>query len=179
MLSHKALLAFDAQHNFLQHIIFAYKAAGIDDIVVVKNHAIEIDEKIRDYGRVKFVENPRPELGRLFSLKLGIAALKDKFHCFIQNIDNPFVSSDLIRSLIGVKYHGDYIVPCYRQKGGHPILVSETILHTLLSATTYEQTLRDLLLPFIRQNLDVNDERCLWNINTPEDYEKYVVSNNK
>ncbi len=179
MNSPKALLRFDENSTFLQHLINVYNNACIAKIIVVKNINIEINDMIFYEKNVEFVNNYFPEKGRLYSIQLGLKQYTDAEYCYIQNIDNPFITTELLNDLWLAKDNAEYITPQYNEKGGHPVLISKTIIDNLLTVTNYDNTLQNLLKPYTRHRFKTNDENCLLNINTPGDYEKYILNNNK
>lgn len=178
MHTHKALLSYNAHENFLQHIIHVYNKAGIKNIAVVKNAVIGFDGKITKYP-VRLVTNNNPELGRLYSIQVGLSAISGIQYCFIQNIDNPFVTGQLLHSLYSVRNHADYISPSYNNQGGHPVLISHSIINEIATVKDYTPALRDMLSRFSRHRLPVNDKLCLCNINEPADYDKIFPGKNK
>ena len=173
MNTHKALLGYDASESFLQHLITVYKEIGIKTIIVVVNSDIRVDEIENCSSDVLFIKNEMPEIGRLYSLQLGLRQLFDMDYCFIQNVDSPFVNHVLITNLHKKRTEADYITPVYDSKGGHPILISGGVVETILKENNYDVSLKDLLVGFTRYKVATDDECCLVNINTPEEYEKW------
>jgi len=173
MKTHKALLPFSDNKSFLQHIIEVYQKAGISMIYVVKNHEIDLGEFNNGAHMPGVIENRYPEKGRLFSLQLGLKAAPGVSYCFIQNIDNPFVTVKLIQNLFAVRTEAAFISPEYESRGGHPVLISELVINRIKGLTDYKGTLREILDEFSRYKLTTDDEQCIRNINTPEDYEAY------
>ncbi len=173
MKSQKALLPFSKEENFLQHIIEVYRKSKIDEIVVVVNPSIANSIRVEDYKEVMFVRNPFTQRGRVYSLKKGLELNSDADYCFIQNIDNPFITPVVIPKLNESRKDGDYITPTYQGKGGHPVLLSAKVIRYILNLEEHDSKLNAILKQFIRVNVEVNDENILTNINTVEDYEKY------
>lgn len=171
MHAHKALLRFSETENFLQHIINVYKNAGIQNIIVVKNANISLAGLDTD---VQAIENASPEKGRLFSIRLGLTATRGSKYCFVHNIDNPFVTEELLEDLYAARESADYISPEYDHKGGHPILISKPVINKILGITRYDIPVNEFLGMFIRRRLAVMDESCLVNINEPSDYERFI-----
>ena len=170
--AHKALLRYSEQENFLEHIISIYRGAGIDNIIVVKNSSIDLGDLSVD-STVRIVDNYFPEKGRLYSVQLGLKCSPPVDHCFIQNIDNPFVTVPLLQQLLDAATLADYITPVYRDAGGHPILVSSAVIVNILDAQDHNLTLRDVLGLFRRHKLEASDEKCTLNINLPADYREH------
>ena len=179
MKTHKALLRFSESENFLQHIISVYQSAGIKKIIVVKNADIAFKQNDITNSSIAIVENNFPEKGRLYSIQLGLSVAPDSQYCYIQNIDNPFISGELVRDLYNARKYADYIAPEYKDRGGHPILISSEIINKITGLTSYSNTLRELLEIFSRHRLYTEDEKCLLNINLPADYEKHILRSHK
>ncbi len=177
MKTHKALLPFSQNKNFLQHIIGVYLNTGLSDIVVVKNEDINLNPK--QYPNATIINNNHPEKGRIYSIQLGLQQLSEHTDCFIQNIDNPFVTKQLLSDLLKHQNKADFISPVYYDKGGHPVLLSGIILNKIRTITDNKTTLRDILSDFNRYKVVTNDERCILNINTPDDYSQYFSFNQK
>ena len=168
----KALLGYDDQSNFLQHIVGQYKEAGVNRIVVVANYAIAMQLVGLAEG-VDIVINDRPELGRLHSVRLGLERLGNLGYCYLQNIDNPFTDVSLITKLAMHCNDGEYVSPEWNGKGGHPILISKPVIDALETETDRTLTFRDVLGRFPRRRVAADDDRCLVNINDPAEYGRY------
>ncbi len=172
----KAFLKFDRRNTFLEKIINEYVDAGIEDIILVINASSlnsenEIILSLLD-NNITLIYNKKPEKGRLYSLKLGLSKLIGTENSFIQNIDNPFVSSNLLNKMIPLIKSGSYVSPTYNGKGGHPILISKLICNTILDYDDTSITLRNILAKFNKTTMPY-DEQVLININTADDYTKY------
>ncbi len=167
--AHKALLPYLNGENFLQHIIRIYHEAGIYKIVVVLNAKIDLPANKANQGEIKIIKNSFTEKGRIYSLQLGLAAENKLSYCFIQNIDNPFVTKKIIYDLYKSREKADYVCPVFANRGGHPIIISSKIIEHVLNLRTYESTLREVLAKFNRFDIDA-DEKCLLNINSPAEY---------
>jgi CTP:molybdopterin cytidylyltransferase MocA len=176
---HKALLRYSDNQNFLQHIIEVYLDAGVQKIIVIKNNSINFSSKNADTKRVSIINNTFPELGRIYSLQLGLNEISSVDYCFIQNIDNPFVTAGLIEELYNARSYAAYVTPMYNNIGGHPIVISSAIIKCLKQLDDYQTTLRDTLEPFTRHRLATADENCILNINLPSDYQKLHLIQDK
>lgn len=173
MTTHKALLQFSKEESFLTHIIKVYREAGIKNLTVVINPEIEIDFSAGDFNGVAFVKNNFPERGRLYSLQLGLEKNADVDCCFVQNIDNPFVTEEIIVQLYESRLKADYVTPIIHNKGGHPFLISSNIIRQIISLKNFDIRLNDFLEKFSRHKVSVTDENILVNINTQDEYKKY------
>jgi molybdenum cofactor cytidylyltransferase len=169
--SPKAFLPFDDHRNFLQHIVLQYRSAGISDLVVVVNHTLTA-QACPMLDCVRVIPNFHPDLGRVYSIKLGLEQLGLADFCFVQQIDNPFVDVSLITKLISHRNNAEYITPDWQGRGGHPIVLSRPVMDSVLKVTS-DCSLRDMLVPFTRFHVPAPDANCLININDPSDYAQY------
>ena len=170
---HKALLKFGEDSTFIQHITNTYALSGFDQIIVVAN--IELAEQMRERGihlpeSALIVINDKPDSGRFYSLQTGMHHLKEGNDCFFQNVDNPFTSSDLLTTLILEKKKADVIIPAYKQKAGHPVLLSPNVVQEICTTSDPDFRINDFLRQFHQQRIETLYGRILANINAPEDY---------
>ena len=169
----KANLRFNQDENFLGHICHVYHSSGVTKVVVVKNFTVQLEADLADADVVK-VDNFQPDLGRLYTLQLGIKAAGNPDFVFVQNIDNPFVHSDLIAALYRKRNEAELITPQYEGKGGHPILLGARPIEKIRSLKEYHGTLREVLDKFSRCRVMTGDALCVANINEPKDYDYYI-----
>lgn len=172
---HKALLKFDSEKTFLQKITETYLVAGIEQVIVVVNS--ELFKLINESNlalseNVLLVTNDSPESGRLYSLQTGLKPVLKGFHCFFQNIDNPFTSEELLNELILHKDKADVILPAFQERAGHPVLISATVTRQINACFNYEVRVDEFLRQFKEKRIPVYDQRILININSPADYVK-------
>lgn len=171
----KPFLPFDDHKTFLEQITDAYILLPCDEIICVLNKtflapfAVVIDSL---KSRVKFVYNPDPAMGRLHSVKLGLAAIRDAQSVFIHNADNPYAGRNTLIELIQHCPSDGYAAPQYEGQGGHPILLSG---HTIMKLKDSDEkfTLKEVLADHNKIVVDVGDDKILFNVNTPGEYEKY------
>jgi molybdenum cofactor cytidylyltransferase len=153
--------------------IGALVAGGVGKIVVVvAEEWNEVATAIRDYP-VRIVANPACEGDMSSSVRAGRNVLTAEASGVIVSLcDYPLVSAGTITSLI--EQHGNSpgrsIIPCYKGRRGHPLLIPRDILDELGE----EQTLRDLLRcnPGRIRCLDVDDPGVLLDMDTPEEYHR-------
>ena len=173
----KALLHWDESTTFLEKIINEYNKADCSEIICM------INIKTKDFcntlnlpSNIKFVMNLHPEWGRFYSIKTAVQALKEIDYCFIQNVDNPFVSIDLIEKIYSERNSYAWCSPMYNEKGGHPILIPKYIFNKIPEVKINDMSLLDFLIPFQRIIIETDDDTILKNINTPEDYTLFLKS---
>ena len=165
--------------TFLEKIISSYQQVEIDKIIVVINRSLISDPLIRrifdSKKNIELVCNSYPELGRGYSIKLGVQNLPVADYCFIQNIDNPFVDVNLLNDLLKNKNPLGYSLPFFHGQGGHPVLASKKIIESIMEMNGFDFKLNDLLKKFNRKQVEVNRSDIMININTKEDYFKKII----
>ena len=170
---HKALLEFDETFTFVEKITNEYLTAGIGEVIVVVSS--DLNNEIKDRGisfpaEIHFVINHKPESGRFYSLQTGIQYMQEGNYCFFQNIDNPFTTVKLLQDLISQKDHADVVIPVFKNKGGHPVLLSPMILQELMKGKGSDLRIDQYLTKFRKRRIDTSDEWILVNINSINEY---------
>ena len=113
-----------------------------DNIVVVLGHS---DEKIKDalqvfidnsdelISSVKFVTNEQFEKGMFSSLKCGLNKVKNSEWLLYHFIDQPGLPKKFYRELTDqIDNEYDWIQPTYNNEKGHPLLLHNSILNSIL-----------------------------------------------
>jgi molybdenum cofactor cytidylyltransferase len=176
----KFSLMFDKQKTFLEKIVQEYLDFNCNEIIVVMNsEGIKLKEKLNLVfsDNVKFVLNKYPERERFYSLQLAVKSLNKTDCCFIQNIDNPFVTQSLLQIIFNNKNKADYIIPSYNTKGGHPILISKKVINTMQNEINYNIILKDFLQTFTKYYIKTDDDKILLNINNIEIFNSFFNEN--
>lgn len=172
----KFSLMFDKRRTFLEKIVQEYKLFGCKEIVVVMNKnniSLKDELNLSFHKEIKFVVNFFPERERFFSLQCGINALNVTDFTFIQNIDNPFINEDILLNLSYHKDKAELIIPVFKGKGGHPILISGKIADAINSEKDYSVNLKDFLKRFSNKRIEQKNDLTLQNINTKYLYNKF------
>ena len=173
----KFALKFNKKLTFLEEIINHYTSFGCQEIVIVMN------EIGKDYLQSQSIElpdnctiviNSHLEWERFYSVKTGLQTLKLKTPTFIHNVDNPFVNTAILDDMLRVSANSDYIVPVYKHRGGHPILLSKKVINALILEEKNDLILSNFLKRYDKNTLKVTDSKVLVNINTVEDYSKFI-----
>lgn len=174
--SPKFALQFTDKQSFLERIISIYDSLRFGQILVVINsehckHSILSHIK-EHYEHIQFVVNGYPEKGRLYSVQLGLRQVTKPF-CFIQNVDNPFISENVLNKLLVESNPFRISIPFFQDKNGHPIVIPERYHQGIVNELATETTLKKCLSGFQKQLIEVDDENVLLNLNTPADYQFY------
>lgn len=176
----KAMLQWDKSTTFLEKIISEYSKSSCSHIICVINNKVETFlQKLEIPQNVKFVLNTHPEWERIYAIKTGLQEVHDCKHCFIQNVDNPFVNVEIIEKLYAARSSEAWSSPVYKEKGGHPVLIPQLIIQKIIRTTNNNTTLLDILKPFPRIKVETENDLILRNINTPEDYKRYFNCKSK
>jgi len=171
--SPKFMLRFDETHTFLEKIVETYKLFGCTEIKIVLNPE---GDKILKQQTSKIVDNelivinPNPEKERLLSIQTGLKALINPQQVFIHPVDNPFVDLDILHLLVNNCMNGDYQIPTYKGKGGHPILISKKVVERICNQIDTDENFKIFLENFAAFRVNVDNKNVLWNINSKEDY---------
>jgi len=172
----KFLLKFSQEITFLEKIVNTYVEFGSRNVIVVMN-----DEGVKELGNsdinlpseVIIAVNHHPEREKFLSLLTGVKSLVEYDHVFISNIDNPFVNPEVLHVLDQQADNYDYVFPAFRNKGGHPFMISEKVVQDIKNKPHEQIHLKEFLKRYPFKAVEVDDEMVLVNINTMEDYSRY------
>lgn len=174
----KALLRY-GEKTFLQHITDELFLAGVTSVIaVVGADAPTILQKSDPYSGT-FIHNPEWEYGQLSSVISGIriiGKMNVEAVC-ICPVDVPFVTASMISGMVTLlrTRNALLVVPSYDKKRGHPLLISSK-LFAEIAHLPVNSSVRAL---FARHPSDIVDyptenDKCLVDIDTPEDYDYYM-----
>jgi molybdenum cofactor cytidylyltransferase len=169
----KALLDYRGV-TFLERILSSIRSAGIPDVVVVAGHHYHVIAA--EFPKSTITYNAEYELGMSTSVQAGLRALPGAVDgALIFLVDHPLVEPATIRSLCSRLAAGRIILPAYKGRRGHPIvLASELFTEVLnlppeLGLNSVVRRIRDRVL-----EVDVNDAGVLRDIDTPEQYANLI-----
>jgi len=172
----KFSLKFSPDVTFLEHIVNTYMEFGCRNVIAVMN-----DEGVRELGnlninlpsKVIIAVNHHPEREKFLSLLTGAKSLVENNHVFISNVDNPFVSAEVLHALDQQADNYDYVFPAFRNKGGHPVIISGKVVQDIKNEPHDQVHLKEFLKRYPCKAVEVDDEMVLANINTMEDYSRF------
>jgi CTP:molybdopterin cytidylyltransferase MocA len=133
----KALLPI-AGHTFVEHIVRALAAAGVDAVYVVLGaHADRIQAAV-DLAPARVVLNPDWPRGQLSSLQAGLRALPPGAHdaVLMALVDHPLIEPRVVRAVIDAhaRTGRPIVVPVHNGRRGHPVLFAARLIPELLAA---------------------------------------------
>jgi molybdenum cofactor cytidylyltransferase len=149
------------------------------DIVVVTGDAPVIGLPDGLYSAIRFANNPRSsQSGMIVTLQIGLSYLcQESTGAFVVLGDQPQIEAQVVDRLREAfkMSPAPILVPSYRMRRGHPWILGRT-LWAEVSQMPSDSTLRDFLNLHsnIIQYLPVESESILQDIDTPEDYAKYL-----
>lgn len=171
----KAFLPYDENARFIQKILSTYSAWGCSEIVVVTNP--EASQRMREAGMVPssvtIVVNDHMEFERFFSVKLGLGAIRSSSFCFIQDVDNPCIDSQILDLIYEQRSNEKYVSPVFKGKGGHPVLLNRENMDRICKWKVNSANFKEVLGTFECRTVDMPDDRVLININSPEEYKRF------
>lgn len=172
----KALLPWQGT-TLLGHQVNALKDAGASRVVVVLGHQAErLQPLLAGRDGVEWVVNPDYLQGKTTSIKSGLSAVTSRppETLLILNVDQPR-SADTIRHLLRQHHDSDSLItiPTFGGKGGHPIILSPTLLEELMDISEDTQGVRAVVTRHKERTrrLEVDSPEVLWDLNTPEQYQ--------
>jgi len=181
----KALLPVGSLHEtFLRRIIRVLREGGIDAIVVViGGDAAAVRASLpRSDASLAAVENPRYEEGQLSSLLVGLAAVEQRHDevdaVMVTLVDLPLISADTVRSVLDAfraKPDAPLVRPRRGGRYGHPVIFNRSIFGELRRADPSKGA-KPVVHTYAAQevNVDVVDDGAFIDIDTPEDYERFI-----
>jgi len=171
----KALLPMGS-HTFLSRILETLGSACPGEVtVVVGRHAEEIRSRTVN-PNVRFIVNPRPELGQISSIQLALRRLEpDCAGCLLWPVDLPMVSASLVSALIGLFRDSEawVVMPSCGGRRGHPAVFRRALFQELLDWPEGKSP-KELILRHSEQMMLLSTEETaiLEDVDTPEDYHR-------
>ena len=135
-------------------------------IIVVGGHRIDrLREILIGYQKVEVVENVQWKSGMFSSVQLGVAHAKAS-RVFLLPADIPLVPETVYTRLLLAE--GDVLIPSFRERIGHPVLLGSTSHHEILREP-HDSNLRNVIRRIGHKAVPVEHEEILIDIDSPED----------
>lgn len=176
----KALLADPDGRPFVARLVRTFVESGCPTIVVVTG---------RDHGAIAaalaadrlpvdpvVVNNPEPSRGQLSSLWIGLDAAQapDVEAALVTLVDVPMVSPSTVRRVVDAwrQSRAPIVRPAIGDRHGHPVLFDRSVFDELRRAPLAEGAKAVVRAHADRVvNVPVDDEGCLMDVDTPDEYE--------
>jgi molybdenum cofactor cytidylyltransferase len=162
--------------SVLGQVIATFKAAGVEDVLVVTGGARkQVEALVGDAARTVF--NPDYAEGEMLSsVQAGLAGLKPETEAVLIGLgDQPQVQERSVRLVLD-EYHrsgASIVVPSFQMRRGHPWLVARSHWDEILGMQS-PASLRDFLNSHrdeIRY-VEFDNDSILQDMDTPKDYLK-------
>ena len=170
----KALLPF-GNHTLIERLIYNFKNAKIDKIIVVLGYQKEIISTNIKNLDIQIVHNQNFDDGMYSSVVSGVRASTDCDAFFICPTDYPLIDKSTLKIMIDRynSYPEKVIYPVYNEKKGHPPLIDKSVIPDILSSSG-DGGLKNVLSKYndMACYLPVDDPYILMDMDTPSDYQK-------
>jgi molybdenum cofactor cytidylyltransferase len=176
----KALLQFQNE-TFLDRLIRVFSAVCHPIIVVVGQHADQIQAGIERGRDVLFAVNPDPDRGMLSSLQCGLALLPAVADAaMFLPVDHPNIEISTIETL-AARFAADrapVIVPTYAGEHGHPVCIARQLIAELL-ALSPDTKASDVIHRHVLNTvyIDVSDPTVITDVDDPSAYADLLARN--
>ena len=175
----KALLPWQGV-SLIKHQVASLRAGGVDQVVVGLGHrSDELKFDLGDTVGVSWQLNPDYLQGKTTSIKAGLNALgtDQPQALLLLNVDHPR-SAGVIRFLLENHLaQGSLItIPTHNGKGGHPIILSPTLLDDLRRIDEESFGIKAVVQRHIEgtRRVEMDSPEVLWDLNTPEEYQRVL-----
>jgi len=140
-----------------------------DRIFVVGGFNIdELGKILKPYSKVIVIYNPNFDGDMFISVKLGFKATCGD-RVFFTPADYPLIKVGTYRKLLEVK--GDIILPSYRGRRGHPVLLSRAMIELLLEEPD-NSTLKKFIQKHELRTVEVEDKGIITDVDTDDSFDK-------
>jgi molybdenum cofactor cytidylyltransferase len=171
----KPLLPF-GEKTVIETVLDNFLKVNLYEIIVVLGYqANRIIEIISRYS-VKIVFNEKYKDGMLSSIQKGIEATDEKTEAYmIALVDQPFISSSLIESLLGKCENNGIVIPSYNGRRGHPIIIPAKYRDEIFRLDA-NIGLRQLIQNHEDEIIyvDVSSDDVIRDMDFPEDYKREI-----
>ena len=180
----KALLPLGSSgETFLGRIIRVLREGGADAVVVViGGDAAAVRASLPRDDQVSSVENPRYEDGQLSSLMVGLAAVEQRHGnveaVMVTLVDLPLISAATVRAVRDAflaNPGAPMVRPRRGERHGHPVIFNRSMFGELRRSDPSKGAKPVVHAHAAEEvNVDVDDDGAFIDIDTPEDYERFI-----
>lgn len=179
----KGLLSFKGRPWIVEQLE-RITEAGIKNIFIVYSDNCDYQESLKNLPyKINWIKNPQPELGRFASLLCGLKQIVAS-QIFLLPLDVPAPKELVWKKLFDASLDSniEVVIPVHQNRGGHPIVLKKHFIQKLLNLPLEAEDSRlDKQIHLLEQSkvcrLTVHEPSVLLNLNTPQDWEKFVGEN--
>lgn len=180
----KALLPIGPHGQpFLEHVARVLLEGGVEDVIAVLGAGADAVRGAIQPERlpIRFVDNPDYRMGQLSSLLAGlrVADRPGVRAVLVTLVDVPLIAPSTVRAVLS-GYRGSggratIVRPSRAGRHGHPVIFDRTLFDELRRASPAEGA-KAVIRAHSAELLDVevSDEGASIDIDTPEDYERFI-----
>jgi CTP:molybdopterin cytidylyltransferase MocA len=173
----KPLLEIGPQ-TFLERAIRTLREGGCRYVVAVLNGQDEWQERLADTAGAAVVLNDDSTSEQLESVRRGLRALPEDWAAVaLLPVDVPLVSAATVRELVETfrARPAPLLLPFHNGVAGHPVVLARELAGEVLEKD-WPEGIRSLIMMHARelQEVRVSDPGILIDVDTPEDYWRYV-----
>ncbi|MDN5352080.1 MAG: molybdenum cofactor cytidylyltransferase [Clostridiales bacterium] len=116
----------------IERIIYTFRQAGVEQIVIVTGNQAELIEKHLSGTGVVFIRNEKyAETEMLDSAKIGLEYVQKCDRVFFTPADVPLFSVQTLKALL--ECGANVCIPMYNGREGHPLLISSDLIDGILN----------------------------------------------
>ncbi|MGL1893444.1 MAG: NTP transferase domain-containing protein [Spirochaetaceae bacterium] len=142
-------------------------------IVVVGYRSFELIELLGQWENIIIIENKEFKKGMFTSVQTGVSIVKSEYF-FITHGDLPLIPPSIYQKLS--KFKGNKAVfPVFNDKRGHPVLLPQTIIETIL-AEKVDSSMKKLLSIYPTRLVPVNTDGIYMDVDTDENYKNLLIN---
>lgn len=174
--SPKSELEIEPGLTFLERAVNVLRAAGCRYVVAVVGKEGDWAARLADVAGAAVVINDLSDSEQIDSVRLGLAHLpEDSAGALVLPVDLPRIQESTVRGLIDAFVESGHgiTLPTHGGVGGHPVLFARAVFPDLHKPDLPRgaESVVDLHAEN-RRVLEVDDAGILFDVDTPEDYER-------
>lgn len=175
-MGHPKLLLPWGKTTILERVVDNYLKSKISELIVVAGANQESVKKVLISRPVTIVENLYYQDGMGTSIRRGVEATSNQAEGYLIGLgDQPFITSDIIDSLITVfsDEHPGIAICSYKGKKGHPVVFARKFRQALC-ALKGDRGGRIIIQQHVAEvkYVEVKSKSIFMDIDTPGDYQK-------
>ena len=171
----KALLKLNNK-TVIEVLLDEYNNSKLSGTVVVLGaYRDKIEPLIKKkFLGVKVAVNQNYKREMFSSIQTSISVINECDAVLIGLVDHPFVTKEIINKLINEFDGNSIVIPAYKGRKGHPIIIPLTLKEEILSLKAEDHSLRDVINNHgdIIKIVEVNTDSILFDMDTPEKFKE-------
>ncbi len=159
----------------IETLLEEYLSSSLSEVVLVLGYrANDIKKVIKKNDKLRLVVNKDYKKEMFSSIQTGLKNIKDAEAVLIGLADCLLIDRNIINKMIRNYQNGHILIPTFKGRKGHPIIIPFSLKDEILAASPEETTLRDILRRHtdMYQFVEMNDNKILFDMDTKEDYER-------